>query len=33
MRVNRPPAVVSGGVIIRMGMDERSAQGRSLDSQ
>lgn len=33
MCVDRPTAVVLGGVVIRMRVYERSAQGRSLDGQ
>lgn len=33
MCVNRPAAMVLGGLVIRVRVDERSAQGRRLDSQ
>jgi len=33
MTMNLPGAVVLGGVVIGMRMDERSAQSRSLDGQ
>ena len=33
MAMNLPGAMVLGGVVVGMRVDERSAQGRSLDGQ